>query len=135
MTAAGVSCQLAEWSVSAVGPEDAAAEAAEAAADAAVAFTQSVTYAVTPDVRLNATAVTVAECLYKGVTHRVRAAVRLINNTHCELVYSWGNPMGSDAGRVDCAFEPANGTVGGNASVEFQLVATPKTSVSTPYDK
>lgn len=94
-----------------------------------VARTQAVAYVRLPDVRLNVNGINVADPLYKGVS-RGRRGIRLFNGTRCDLVYSWGNPVGSHANCMDCAFKPANGTVSGNSYVEFELVMTPKTAVS-----
>lgn len=87
-------------------------------------YTRAVAFVKRPDVRLNVNAVTVAEPLYRGTAHR-RRGIRLINNTDCDLVYSWGNPTGSDADRMECAVAPSAGTVGGNSTVEFEFTVTP----------
>lgn len=109
----GISCQLTEWSL---------------AGSETVVYTQAVTSVRPPDLRLNVNAVTVTESLYRGVSHSVRG-IRLLNNTHYDFVYSWGNPMGTHAGNADCAFKPANGTVCAGSFVEFEFIVTPKTSV------
>lgn len=90
------------------------------------------TYATLPDVRLNVNTITISESLYRGIPHSHKG-IRLLNNTHCDFVYSWGNPMGSDADKIDCVFKPSSGTVNGDEDVEFEFIVTPKKSVRDCY--
>lgn len=90
------------------------------------------TYATLPDVRLNVNTITIADSLFMGIPHTYKG-IRLLNNTHCDFVYSWGNPMGSDMDKIDCVFKPSSGTVNGNTNVEFEFIVTPKKTVRAYY--
>ncbi|XP_027850429.2 uncharacterized protein LOC114129790 [Aphis gossypii] len=109
--ATGISCQLAKWSF----------------AGSKTVHTQSVTYATLPDVRLNVNTISIAESLYRGIPH-THKGIQLLNNAHCDFVYSWGNPMGSDTDKIDCMFKPSSGTVNGDSNIEFDFIVTPKKS-------
>lgn len=110
---AGISCQLVEWSLD---------------SESKAVHSQAVTYVALPDVRLNVNTVAIAESLYTGVSYGCEG-IRLFNNTHCDFIFSWGNPIGPDANSMDCAITPANGTVCGKSTVEFVFIVTPKKSV------
>lgn len=80
--------------------------------------------------RLNVNTITIAESLYRGIPH-THKGIQLLNNAHCDFVYSWGIPMGSDTDKIDCMFKPSSGTVNGNSNIEFEFIVTPKKSVRT----